>query len=284
TLNPALDAGVRVCSITCAVTNIRTLEIFGCNIYANSFTYIKNYFIHPIQGYNVYVILDPCHMLKLARNTLGDKKLLKSDTGLIQWNFMEKLYNLQEKLTLKFKNKLNSSCIRWQQNKMKVKYAAQILRASVANAIMFLQEEGIEEFKNCEATVEFINIIDQLFDFLNSRNPFGKGYKKPIFANNLPKINSSIENKINYLFNLRDANDNNMYKSGRKTFIYGFALAVKSILQITEKLFKDNNSYKYILTYKFSQDHIEILFARIRGRHGFNNNPNVTQFRAAITN
>lgn len=30
-----------------------------------------------------------------------------------------------------------------------------------------------------------------------------------------------------------------MYKSGRKTFIYGFALAVKSILQISEKLFKD---------------------------------------------
>lgn len=43
------DAGVRVCSITCdgAVTNIRTLEILGCNIYANSFTNIKNYFIHP---------------------------------------------------------------------------------------------------------------------------------------------------------------------------------------------------------------------------------------------
>jgi len=73
-----------------------------------------------------------------------------------------------------------------------------------------------------------------------------------------------------------------MYKSGRKTFIYGFALAVKSILQISEKLFKDNNSYKYILTYKFSQDHIETLFSRIRSRHGFNNNPNVTQFRVAM--
>lgn len=47
-------------------------------------------------------------------------------------------------------------------------------------------------------------------------------------------------------------------------------------------MFKDNKSYKYILTYKFFQDHIEILFLRIKARHEFNNNPNVTQFRAAM--
>lgn len=148
-LTLANDAGVRVRSLTCdgAITNIRTLEILGCKIHVNSFTDIMNYFIHPTQDYKVYVILDPCHMLKLARNTLGDKKVLKSDTGLIQWHFIENLYNLQNKLTLKFKNRLSSSCINWQQNKMKVKYAAHTLSASVANAIMFFTRNGNSRFQ-----------------------------------------------------------------------------------------------------------------------------------------
>jgi len=40
--------------------------------------------------------------------------------------------------------------------------------------------------------------------------------------------------------------------------------------------------FTYILTYKFSQDHIELLFGRVRQRFGANNNPNVTQFKTAI--
>jgi len=38
----------------------------------------------------------------------------------------------------------------------------------------------------------------------------------------------------------------------------------------------------YILTYKFSQDHLELLFAQIRQRYGSNNNPNVVQFKTAL--
>ena len=32
--------------------------------------------------------------------------------------------------------------------------------------------------------------------------------------------------------------------------------------------------FKYLLTYKFSQDHIELLFSCIRAKGGWNNNPN----------
>ena len=42
------------------------------------------------------------------------------------------------------------------------------------------------------------------------------------------------------------------------------------------------NPFKYLLTYKFSQDHIELLFSCIRSRGGWNNNPNVLQFKYAI--
>lgn len=61
---------------------------------------------------------------------------------------------------------------------MKVKYAAHTLSASVANAMNFLKTENIPEFEDSEATIKFIYIIDRLFDFMNSRNPFAKGFKK----------------------------------------------------------------------------------------------------------
>ena len=38
---------------------------------------------------------------------------------------------------------------------------------------------------------------------------------------------------------------------------------------------------KYILTYKFSQDHLELFFGAIRSSGGFNINPTAQQFTAA---
>ena len=39
---------------------------------------------------------------------------------------------------------------------------------------------------------------------------------------------------------------------------------------------------KYVLTYKFSQDHIELLFNKIRHKGGWNNNKNVLQLKYAL--
>jgi len=95
--------------------------------------------------------LDACHMLKLARNTLADFKELRTDDGNIEWRYIVQLYELQNQLTFKFKNKLSSQCINWYQNKMKVKYAAQTLSSSVATAIEFLKQ-------NC-TTIKFIRVL-----------------------------------------------------------------------------------------------------------------------------
>eukprot|EP00795_Rhopilema_esculentum_P001055 gene1055-15385_t len=49
-----------------------------------------------------------------------------------------------------------------------------------------------------------------------------------------------------------------------------------------ELLMRNNDPYIFLLTYKFSQDHIELLFSCIRARGGFNNNPNTVQFKTAL--
>ena len=42
------------------------------------------------------------------------------------------------------------------------------------------------------------------------------------------------------------------------------------------------NHYKIVLTYKLSQDHIELLFNKIQRCCGWNNNPNVLQFKYVL--
>ena len=49
----------------------------------------------------------------------------------------------------------------------------------------------------------------------------------------------------------------------RKTFVIGFVSLVKPISLIAEELlFCSDNPYKYLLTYKLSQDHLE-MFAHV---------------------
>ena len=70
---------------------------------------------------------------------------------------------------------------------MKVSLAAQTLSSSVATAIDYLRDEmRLPDFTGSEATTEFIRIIDRIFDMLNSRNPFAKGSKSPVWLQTLP--------------------------------------------------------------------------------------------------
>ncbi|CAK9291134.1 unnamed protein product, partial [Gordionus sp. m RMFG-2023] len=39
---------------------------------------------------------------------------------------------------------------------------------------------------------------------------------------------------------------------------------------------------RYVLTYKTSQDHLELFFSCLRSRGGFNNNPSAYQLRSAV--
>jgi len=202
-------------------------------------------------------------------------------TGQIKWCYFEYLHELQTNLSLKFANKISSVHINWQQNKMKVKTAVQLLSSSTANALQYLKDNNYTQFSGCDETINFCRTIDQIFDFLNSRSPFSKGYKSPIFQSNIQFIKDKIIPFIHNLYSLK-FQDKFLFKSNKKTFIIGFAVAVKSIIEISEMIFTQNLNFKYILTYRFSQDHIELLFGRIRQRYGANNNPNVIQFKTAL--
>ena len=73
-----------------------------------------------------------------------------------------------------------------------------------------------------------------------------------------------------------------MYTSRRKTGFVGFLVAIDSIQSIFSDLIeKEEAPMNYNLTYKFSQDHLQLFFGAIRSSGGFNNNPTAQQFTAA---
>lgn len=74
-------------------------------------------------------------------------------------------------------------------------------------------------------------------------------------------------------------------KSNSKTRFLGFIIALTNFKLIYETYCinseNTNDKLEYILTFKFSQDHLELLFSIIRSRGGWNNNPTATQFASA---
>ncbi|GBO37286.1 hypothetical protein AVEN_219725-1 [Araneus ventricosus] len=73
-------------------------------------------------------------MLKLVRNTFGEKRCLFS-SEIIDWKYVEALHKLQESDSVHLGNKLRGGHIKFSKQKMKVKLAAQLFSSSVADAI-----------------------------------------------------------------------------------------------------------------------------------------------------
>ena len=280
--------GINISSIVFdgTFTNQRTATLLGCKM---SVEQMQTWFQHPqVSSSRVHVIFDVCHMLKLMRNMLGDFKTIYTEENgelkEINWHYIQRLNGLQETLGLSLANKLKRKHIVWQKHKMNVKIAAQTLSASVAQAIDFLRDEvQLPEFQGSEATTEFIKRIDVIFDLLNSRNPFAKGTKEPVTRDKLPQWSKQCDEIASYIFNLRNEKGNLLRHGKRKTALWGLTFSIHSIKAIAHHLLtRDVKPFRYVLTYKFSQDSIELLFNKIRRRCGWNNNPNVLQFMYSL--
>lgn len=161
--------------------------------------------------------------------------------------------------------------------------AAQVFSSSVADALEYCSQTlKLPQFEGSAATVKFIRIFDRLFDILNSRNPLAKGLKSTLHVSNKTAWQPFLKLASDFILGLTDTAGNKMVSCRRKTGFVGFLVAIKSIEGIFHDWIEPENSpLKYLLTYKLSQDHLELFFGAIRSCGGFNNNPTARQFTAA---
>lgn len=220
--------GVIVRSITCdgTTTNISTLEMLGCNFDLNDDKKPITHFKHPCNNSNIYAIMDPCHMLKLCRNTLFSKIII-SPVGSVSFEYVRNLHNHQEEIGLKYANRLSSVHIGFHNKKMKVSLATQTISSGVADAIDFLRNSNNSNFKGSEATTHFLRIFDRLFDMMNSRSAYGTGFKSPLTLRNKSHWLAVFNDSEKYI-RLLKIDNKPITQTRNRTFALGFIIDIHS--------------------------------------------------------
>jgi hypothetical protein len=93
-------------------SNLTMCCILGANLcYGHSD--FKPYFSNPATNDPCFIFLDLCHMIKLIRNTLGHKQVLKCEGHQILWLFLQRLELLQRQEGLRAANKLTLRAYRF---------------------------------------------------------------------------------------------------------------------------------------------------------------------------
>ena len=166
---------------------------------------------------------------------------------------------------------------------MNVRLASQLLSESVACSLEFCLKEGFTEFQGCDATMKFLRIFNKLFDILNSRNLRASNWKCPMQDKNKLIYSDFLNEARTYILSLKQIHSNTpLVKSNRKTGFLGFLICIKSLLEIYDHLIISQHfDMSFLLSYKFSQDHLELFFGKIRQLGGSNNNLTARQFKSA---
>lgn len=253
-------SGVKVAGLAYdgLVTNIATGKELGADFKGD-----KAYFINPHSDEKIYLFPDACHSLKSARNRLASLGVLyDGSNNKIEWSFIANLENYQRENKVDLGNKITKTHIQWEKKKMSVRIAAETLSNSVADAIEFLQRNGIEDFQGSEATVSFIRRINNIFDILNSKDSKDAiGFKRPISTETKEEYFEYFEESIAYIRKLRvSAQGNSILKSRSKTAFLQFIFCMQNFISFYES-YVQSGIIEQIATFHFSQDHLELLFS-----------------------
>lgn len=198
--------GVKITNLTFDGLSANTgmCELLGAqlSVYKKKF----QFFIHnPVNQERIYIILDPCHMLKLIRNTFSKRSVfyVGSKQRKIEWRYIEALY--QYSLENDFKtHKLTKKHMQWTRNPMNVRLASQTFSYSVADSIQYLMEQGIPEFQGAEATIDFIRRMDKLFNVFNSKYSKEQNvFKRVLCAENKRIVFEFLQDMIQYFKSLQ---------------------------------------------------------------------------------
>lgn len=265
TIRKVEETGCRVITLTSdgLNANMAVAELLGAK-----FDEDKPYFFSPIDAQRkIYIILDPPHMLKLVREYFCESMIYHQDR-LADWNLIRKLVERQSSDNFNLCNKLTRHHIRWDQNPMNVKLATQTISKSVADTLEQLSNDGYEEFKDCQGTVDFLRYFNDAFDILNfagHKQADGR-FKEPVCAATAERIFEFSGRFQQFLVQLELQQKTKrvpLLGSGKKTGFFGFYHNFISLRGIYEDLIL-NGQLEVFYPFQFSQDHLETFFSLIR--------------------
>ena len=228
------ETGVVLMGITCdnPPSNWKCMELLGADFHdPNNLEVtlsLKNILDIPI-----LVIFDVCHLIKLLRNSYGDLQEFISEGKTISWKYVILLHELQSKNGLHLANRLRNQHVNYKENKMKTSLACQTFSKAVSNSINYLRLQNYREFKDSEETSYFINLVNDMFDHLNSKSKFGKYLKGPLSAKNFDIWTKNFDKYTDYILNMTHIDGTPVVGGKRKAAFLGFIVAMKSFRRAT---------------------------------------------------
>lgn len=281
--------GVKISNVTFDgySSNAKMSNILGANFRDKNGDY-KTHFAHPVDGSQVYIMYDPSHMEKLVRNTLGTVRTFYDGTKKIEWEFFEKLEQLGRHNSFGLATKMSKRHLEFKDRKMHVRTAVETLSATNADAMDFLNKNGNTEFRGVATTVKFTRIFDKLWDVMNShriRLDTQNIFKSALNPSNRDEIFKFLEETKKYILSLtivaKTGKKIKIVHSDYRTGFRGFVINIISLTSMYKELVEKHHWLLFFATYRISQDHIEILFGKIRTMNGSNDNPMAYQFISA---
>lgn len=277
------EIGVTIASFTFdgARVNIATMNLLGAKYDED-----KPYIYHPCTNKMVYLVLDPPHMIKLIRNSLGRNRIIYDvNNKKIEWKFIEGLVALQISENINLSNKLTKTHVEYKNKKMNVRLACESISNSVASALEFLDKHLKDpNFVDVAATAEYMRQFNNLFDVMNAKKGHTDNqFKIPFSDKNIARIQANFEKARNYISGLQvieNLKKKSILKTDSKTPYFGFYMNTISIVGIYNDYVKPSHIQEFF-AFSISQDHVESFFGCIRQRGGHNCNPTSQQFMSA---
>lgn len=228
----------------------------------------KSHFMSPTYPeQRIYIIFDAPHMLKLVRKHFSSNKIYHQGQ-LVNWKLIEKIVEKQSSDNFNLCNKLSPKHVNWHLNPMNVRLAVETISKSVADTLEQLRNDGYEDFKDSEATIEFLRFFNNAFDILN----FGEfkkkdeRYKQKMCADTADMIFEFADSFKRYISQLeyrQKTKSEPILVSTADTGFFGFFINFISLQGIYQDLVV-NGPFTEFYPFQFSQDHLETYFSMIR--------------------
>lgn len=166
--------------------------------------------------------------------------------------------------------------------KMSCKLATQIFSKSMAAAITVCHATGQLQSDSAVDTAEFVELMNNTFDTLNSQNLYERNpHKRPLSNRNTLGF-KNLNDALNVFKEIKKENSKKPTESlTRPPCFGGFVTTINAILQLYSSQVGEN-SRLFLMTSRLNQDPIENLFSIIRQKNGYNKNPTTLQFRTAF--
>ncbi|XP_016011686.1 DNA transposase THAP9 isoform X3 [Rousettus aegyptiacus] len=278
------DIGITVVAVTSDATaqSVQMAKALGINTDEDN---MKCTFQHPSSSsQQIAYFFDSCHLLRLIRNAFQNFQSIQFINGIAHWQHLVDLVALEEQELSNMK-RIPRKLANLKNHVLKMNCAAQLFSESVANALECLLSLGLPPFQNCIGTIHFVRLINNLFDIFNSRNYYGKGHKGPLMPETFSKINHVLIEAKTVFVTLCDTSNNQIIKGKRKLGFLGFLLNAESLKWLYQNyVFSKVTPFPYLLTYKFSQDHLELFLKMLRQVLATSSNPTCMAFQKAYHN